>query len=136
MQSSPKEHLQVIAAVIRLDDRYLVCRRPSDKQFGGLWEFPGGKLEPGETLVEAAARELSEELDLDVTHVGDIEFSTVDETSSMIIHFTPVVATGIPKALEHTDLSWLTVQELLLMSLAPSDFQFVRHLVAEKVSSD
>jgi 8-oxo-dGTP pyrophosphatase MutT (NUDIX family) len=57
----------VLAAVIRRQDRYLVCRRPAHKRHGGLWEFPGGKLEPGETLLEAARRELREELGAEVS---------------------------------------------------------------------
>ena len=50
-----------MAAVIERDGKLLVCRRPGHKRHGGLWEFPGGKLEPGETIVDAARRELDEE---------------------------------------------------------------------------
>ncbi|HSG49130.1 MAG TPA: NUDIX domain-containing protein, partial [Longimicrobiales bacterium] len=59
------EAIPVIAAVIHRDGRYLVGRRPDDKRHGGLWEFPGGKLDPGESWLEAARRELSEELEMD-----------------------------------------------------------------------
>src|SRR5690606_20769929 len=62
--------IRVLAAVIRRDGRWLVCRRPAHKRHGGLWEFPGGKLEPGESLLEAATRELEEELAVRVTGVG------------------------------------------------------------------
>ena len=65
----------VLAAVVQRDDRYLICQRPPHKRHGGLWEFPGGKLEPGETHDHAARRELAEELDVDVRTVGTMLFS-------------------------------------------------------------
>ena len=59
----------VLAAVVQRDDRYLICQHPAHKRHRGLWEFPGGKLEPGETHDHAAHRELAEELDVDVRTV-------------------------------------------------------------------
>jgi 8-oxo-dGTP pyrophosphatase MutT (NUDIX family) len=73
--------VRVLAAVIRDADRYLVCLRPAHKRHGGLWEFPGGKLEPGETLFDAARRELKEELGVQVVAVEDLVFSTQDPGS-------------------------------------------------------
>lgn len=106
----------------------MICRRPLDKRHGGLWEFPGGKVEPGETLLAAATRELSEELGLSVTQIGEVEFSVSEEGSEFVIHFAAVEVNGVPEPLEHIALEWLTVQELLQLSLAPSDLQFVQHL--------
>lgn len=56
--------------MIRRDGRYLVCRRPAQKRHGGLWEFPGGKIDDGESLLDAARRELAEELSINVIEVG------------------------------------------------------------------
>ena len=58
--------LVVAAALIDADGRVLICQRPAGKQLAGLWEFPGGKVEPGETPEECIIRELKEELDIDV----------------------------------------------------------------------
>ena len=62
--------VRVVAAVIRRGDTLLVGRRPEAKRHGGMWEFPGGKIDPGETPEDAARRELAEELALSVTAVG------------------------------------------------------------------
>ena len=71
----------VLAAVIQRGTSYLVCRRPADKRHGGLWEFPGGKLELGETHFDAAKRELREELGVRALSVGDVMFSVTDPGS-------------------------------------------------------
>src|SRR5450432_2765139 len=72
---------RVVAAVIQRGDEYLICQRPAHKRHGGLWEFPGGKLEPGETTFDAATRELREELDVHVVAVGDLMLSIDDPGS-------------------------------------------------------
>jgi 8-oxo-dGTP diphosphatase len=120
----------VIAAVIRRDRRYLLCKRPSHKRHGGLWEFPGGKLEVGETILQAAQRELAEELGVQVRSIGEPAFAVQDPGSDFLIEFHPVEIDGEPKALEHAGLSWLTEAELLSVPLAPSDHKFVLHLLS------
>ena len=85
----------------RREQRYLLGLRPSEKRHGGLWEFPGGKLAPGESLVAAARRELAEELDLDVTAVGDVLRSVGDRGSPFVIEFVEAHVVGDPVALEH-----------------------------------
>ncbi len=89
---------RVLAAV--LEDsagRLLVCRRPLHKRHGGLWEFPGGKFEEGESPLLAARRELREELGLDVESVGEQIYTSHDPGSAFVIEFYPVVAAGVPK---------------------------------------
>ena len=119
---------QVIAAVIKQGDNLLVCRRPHHKRHGGLWEFPGGKLEANESLLDAARRELAEELALEVNEIGDVAFSTTDEASGFQINFVEVKAHGQPQLLEHIALEWLPPDQLLQLNLAPSDRRFVEHL--------
>ena len=109
-------------------DRYLVCQRPTHKRHGGLWEFPGGKLEPNETIVDAAHRELREELGVYAVEIHDPALSVCDPGSAFVIHFTPVVIDGEPQCLEHVALQWLTLSELLDIPLAPSDRAFVDFL--------
>ena len=118
----------VLAAVIERDGRYLICQRPAHKRHGSLWEFPGGKLEPGETLLQAARRELREELGLQATRVGTARLSITDPGSHFVVCFVDVQVEGEPALLEHSALDWLGSSELLNLPLAPSDRLFAEHL--------
>lgn len=120
--------IPVIAAVIRRDGRYLVGRRPDEKRHGGLWEFPGGKVDPGESWLEAAHRELSEELDMDAVAVGALLLSVQDPGSPFVIHFLEVEAQGDPTPLEHSAVGWYTPDEMTELPLAPADARLVSRL--------
>ena len=123
--------VHVLAAVIERDGHLLICQRPMSKRHGGLWEFPGGKLEPAESWAEAAHREMAEELDVEVRSVGQPVFSVHDEGSPFEISFVPIEIAGEPRPLEHEDLRWLTIQDLLGLRLAPSDRIFAEWLAGE-----
>lgn len=120
--------IRVVASVIRRESRVLVCERPAHKRHGGMWEFPGGKLEPGETVLDAARRELAEELKVQVLSVGPQLFSIQDPGSQFVIEFHPVAILGEPDCIEHSSLAWVTHQELLCLPLAPSDRVFAESL--------
>lgn len=126
---SPNLKIRVVASVIERDGRLLVCQRPAHKRHGGLWEFPGGKVEPGESDFDAAYRELEEELGVRVLEVGPLLFSIADPGSHFVIEFLSVRIEGEPVCLEHEALAWLAEEEMLSMPLAPSDAQFVRHRI-------
>jgi mutator protein MutT len=115
----------VIAAVISRGDELLVCQRPLTKRHGGLWEFPGGKCEAGESDADAARRELHEELGVDVVAVGDAELTIADPGSSFLIVFVPVRIVGEPTCHEHSALTWGLPIDLARLPLAPSDRRFV-----------
>lgn len=121
--------IPVLAAVVRRDDRYLICQRPAHKRHGGFWEFPGGKLEDGESDLDAARRELREELDVFVTETKSALFSIRDPGSAFVIAFVPTTIEGEPVTLEHTALRWANLNELALLELAPSDRRFVEFLL-------
>jgi mutator protein MutT len=121
---------RVLALVLKRDDRLLVCQRPAHKRHGGLWEFPGGKVEPGESDFHASVREASEELGVKVVRAGPIEFSAQDPGSPFVIDFLSVDVEGEPICIEHTALAWLTPRQLLEISLAPCDRHYVEHLMA------
>jgi mutator protein MutT len=123
--------IRVIAAVVARDDRVLVCQRPLTKRHGGLWEFPGGKLEAGETDFDAAFRELREELDVRVTAVSQEEFAIVDPGSAFLIAFVRAVVDGEPVAREHLALRWGTLLDIQQLPLAPSDRRYVEWRVSE-----
>jgi len=117
-----------VAAVIARSGRYLLCQRPPHKRHGGLWEFPGGKLLDGESLEDAARRELSEELGIEVQAVGHDQFHHQDPGSRYIIHFVDVIIHGEPTVHEHASIAWVPVDELRDYALAPTDRLFVQHL--------
>lgn len=119
---------RVVAAVVRRSDRLLVCQRPAHKRHGGLWEFPGGKCEHGESDHQAITRELAEELDVQVTAVGDALFSASDPDSPFLIVFVPVEILGEPVCIEHAAIAWVSPQDLATYALAPNDARFVNFL--------
>jgi 8-oxo-dGTP diphosphatase len=122
--------IRVVAAVVSRGDTLLVCQRPLDKRHGGLWEFPGGKCEPGESDLDAVRRELHEELAVDVETVGDVEFAVIDEGSPFQIVFMPARIVGEPVCREHLSIAWESLNRLLSLGLAPSDRRFVEHRLA------
>lgn len=126
MGSDPDDaRVLVLAAVARRGDRYLVARRPEHKRHGGLWEFPGGKLEAGESIADGLRRELREELDVHLESVGRRLLSVCDPGSEFRIEFIEVSFSGEPRCIEHQGLAWLSPTELRAVPLAPSDRVFV-----------
>jgi 8-oxo-dGTP diphosphatase len=121
--------IRVVACVIEREGRLLVCERPAHKRHGGRWEFPGGKLEEGETHLDGARRELGEELGIEVTDVGPVDFAMVDPGSQFRIEFVAASAEGEPRCIEHTRVAWLPERELLQLPLAPSDLAYARYRV-------
>ncbi len=125
----------VVAAVIERGGRYLLGRRPAHKRHGGLWEFPGGKLHPGETLADATARELHEELGLEVETVGAELFRRRDPGSPFVIVFVEVrVAAGEPTAIEHERVEWFTPTAAAALPLAPTDRAFVEEVLSGRAA--
>lgn len=122
--------IPVLAAVIRREGRYLLGRRPAHKRHGGLWEFPGGKLEAGESWIDAAKRELREELGVSVTGAGAPVFRRRDPASPFEIVFVPVEIEGEPTALEHQEVRWVEPRALEVLQLAPVDAAFATELKA------
>ena len=136
VRTMSSELIHVIAAVITDDrGRFLVCRRPAAKRHGGLWEFPGGKIEPGETYLQAAQRELAEELGVWALSLGETRFSNMDPGSEFQIDFVPTIIEGEPQPLEHSDLRWVPLPELLAFDLAPSDRRFVDVILSRAASA-
>jgi 8-oxo-dGTP diphosphatase len=113
----------VVAALIWENDRFMICQRPAHKARGLLWEFVGGKTEPGETMEAALVRECREELDITVA-VGDIFTQVVHEYPDTLIRLTLfhcTIAEGTPKMLEHHDLKWILPSEIPNFDFCPAD---------------
>ena len=120
----------VVAALVRQDDRFLICQRPAHKTRGLLWEFVGGKVEPGETGQQALVRECREELDITVTP-GDVFMEVTHEYPDMTVHltlFNARIAEGVPRKLEHQDIRWITVEEIDGYPFCPADVDILARL--------
>ena len=114
---------EVVAALIWEGDRFLACQRPAHKARGLLWEFVGGKVEPGETHEQALVRECREELGVTVA-VGEPFLRVVHEYPDLTVRLTlfrAAIAEGVPQKLEHADLRWLTVEEMDAYPFCPAD---------------
>ena len=116
--------IEVVGAIIKDGDRYLVGQRPANKAQGGMWEFMGGKIEPGETPEQALARECREELALEIENEHIID-SVVHEYPEKTIHLTLISCSpksgSNPKALEHQQIRWVTRDEMDAIDFAPAD---------------
>ena len=121
---------EVVAALIWDENRFLACQRPAHKARGLLWEFVGGKVEPGETKERALVRECREELAVTVS-VQDV-FMEVDHVyPDLTVHltlFNASIAEGVPQKIEHNDLRWITVEEIDQYEFCPADEEILRRL--------
>lgn len=124
--------LEVVAAIIRDGDRLLICQRPATKARGLLWEFPGGKVEPGETKEEALIRECKEELNV-VLSVGESFDEVIYEYPELTVHltfFNCSINEGSPEKLEHNDIRWIMPSEIPNYDFCPADAQITKKIVA------
>ena len=117
------KEVEVVAALIRENGRFMICRRPKSKARGGLWEFPGGKIEKGETPEQALRRECREELDVGLS-VGKEYMRVRHEYPDLTVDLTLfecTVASGTPKLLEHDEISWIVPEEIDRYEFCPAD---------------
>ena len=123
---------EVVAALIWQGDKFLICRRPAHKAHGLLWEFVGGKVEEGETKEEALIRECREELAVTLS-VGDMFMDVIHEYPDLTVHlslFNAVIAEGVPQMLEHSDIRWITPQEIPTYDFCPADVEILKEITA------
>lgn len=133
---SEGECIRVAAGLIVGDGRYLVARRKPDAHLGGLWEFPGGKCEPGESLEDCLRRELREELGIEV---GEPAFCRVirhayPEKVVEIHFFWCSVASGAVQALGCDEVRWVTPQEMAGLEFPPADRTLIQALTSPHAS--
>ena len=121
---------EVVAALIWDGDKFMICQRPAHKARGLLWEFVGGKVEPGETKEQALIRECQEELAVTL-EVGDVFMDVVHEYPDLTVHLTLFharIAEGVPQKLERNDIRWITVDEIDGYAFCPADEEILRRL--------
>ncbi len=126
--------LVVAAALVDATGRVLIAQRPTGKSLAGLWEFPGGKVEPGEGLEEALVRELREELDVTVRAdaLDPFAFASHSYPDFNLLMPLYMVRTwdGAPRALEAQALAWVTPTEMSAYPMPPADVPLVARLIA------
>ena len=123
-----RPRLSVTAAIIRKDGRILLCQRPEGKNCALLWEFPGGKIEPGEQAEACVIRECREELDVMlrvIRRYGEVVCDYPDRTVNLQF-FVCEIAQGEPRRKEHAALAWAHPQELAGYSFCPADAKMLR----------
>ena len=123
--------VDVVAALVWDERKFLICQRPEGKVRGLLWEFVGGKREPGETLQEALVREVREELGITVK-VGNHFMEVLHEYQDIYIRLTLfhcTISDGTPKLLEHKALRWIAPEEIPNYSFCPADADILREIL-------
>ena len=121
---------EVAAALLHEGQRFFICQRPLHKARGGLWEVPGGKVEPGETKEEALKRECREELDIEIA-VDKVYLEVCHAYPDLTVHLTLFLAhveQGEPKQLEHMAFSWITPEEIPAYDFCPADEEILKKI--------
>ena len=125
--------VEVVAALIWDEEKFMICQRPANKARALLWEFVGGKVEPGETKEQALIRECREELNV-LLSVSDVFMYVVHEYPDLTVHltlFNATIAEGEPQKLEHNDIQWITPSEILNYEFCPADEEILKKIIQE-----
>ena len=121
---------EVVAALIWDENKFMICQRPAHKTRGLLWEFVGGKVEPGETKEQALIRECREELAVTL-RVGEVFMEVTHEYPDLTVYLTlfhATIAEGVPQMLEHRDIKWITPDEIPNYDFCPADEEILENI--------
>lgn len=131
--------IQVTAAILRRDEKYLICQRAHDDALPLLWEFPGGKVEDGETLEECILRECREELAVDIRVLDEFGRTNYPHAGNELVFtfFTAEIVSGEISVNVHEQIKWVSVTELGDYAFCPADIEIVERIraVLPEVSS-
>jgi 8-oxo-dGTP diphosphatase len=113
----------VVAALVRQGARVLMSRRRADQAMPNLWEFPGGKVEPGEGPVAALAREVREELgcEIEVGAIHEVVFHAYPEFDLVMLVYAATIVGGTPRAVEVAEVAWVEATRISSLDLLPAD---------------
>lgn len=125
------KEINVVGAIMIKNNEVFCCQRPLDKTLGGLWEFPGGKIEKNETEEKALYREIVEELECEIQNLNFFERTSYvyDFGKVNLSTFTCEIVTGEPVLTEHLDAKWLPYHKLDTVDWAPADIPIVKKLM-------
>ena len=127
--------VEVVAALIWDNDKFMICQRPAHKARGLLWEFVGGKVEIGETKEQALIRECKEELNV-LLSVGDMFMDVIHEYLDLTVHltlFNATIAEGEPQIIEHNDIKWILPSEIPDYEFCPADEEILKKILDDKL---
>jgi 8-oxo-dGTP diphosphatase len=129
----PRDRKLVVAGLIVRDGLVLITQRRADQALPLQWEFPGGKVEPGEAPTAALARELREEIGVtvEVGRIWDVLFHAYDAFDLVMLVYACQLIEGEPRAVEVADLAWARAGELSRWDILPADRPLVDRLVSE-----
>lgn len=122
--------IEVVAAFIQENNRFMICQRPQNKARGLLWEFVGGKVEAGESKEQALIRECQEELSITIEPTNalvDVTYNYSDISIHLTL-FKCIVFKGEPALLEHKDIKWITTSEISEYDFCPADKKILNKL--------
>lgn len=122
---------EVVAALVWQGDTFMICQRPPHKARGMLWEFVGGKVEPGETGEQALVRECREELAVEIA-VGEVFMDVTHTYPDLTVHlvlYYATIAKGEPQMLEHNDIRWIMPAEIGNYAFCPADEEILKEIV-------
>ena len=127
--------VEVVAALIWNNNKFLICQRPAHKVRALLWEFVGGKVESGEAKEQALIRECQEELAVTLS-VEDVFMDVVHEYPDITVHltlFNATIAEGVPQKLEHNDIKWILPSEIPQYNFCPADREILKKIMSESL---
>ena len=122
--------IEVVAALIWDNDKFMICQRPAHKARGLLWEFVGGKMESGESKEQALIRECKEELNV-LLSVGDVFMDVIHEYPDIMVQltlFNAIIFEGEPQKIEHNDIQWITPSEIANYEFCPADEEILARI--------
>ncbi|HXJ19926.1 MAG TPA: (deoxy)nucleoside triphosphate pyrophosphohydrolase [Polyangia bacterium] len=127
-----RERKLVVAALVRDGTKVLMSRRRADQPMPGLWEFPGGKVEPGESPIAALEREVREELgcQVDIGRIHEVVFHPYGDFDLYMLVYEARISSGTPRALEVAEFAWVEAARLPALDLLPADYPLARALAA------
>jgi 8-oxo-dGTP diphosphatase len=130
MAADPRARKLVVAALVRDGTKILMSRRRADQPMPGLWEFPGGKVEPGEAPTTALVRELREELGCAITvgRIHEVVFHAYDEFDLYMLVYAAAITGGTPHAVDVAEVAWVEAARLPELDLLPADYPLARAL--------
>ena len=128
-----KKTIVTASIIINSAFEVLIAQRNNESKLASKWEFPGGKIEPGETPQECLYRELVEEMDIhvQVKDLFDTVYHSYDHGSIVLQAYLCYIESGEPQPLEHQKIRWVSIQDLLNYDLAPADIPIAQKLIRE-----